>query len=599
MDTLGTESVISVLSPSIAAKIAAGEVIDRPASVVRELLDNAIDSGASQISLYLEGGGLQLIRVTDDGFGMSQADLELCHLAHATSKIRNLDDLLQLQSLGFRGEALASIAACSRMRIVSMQEGGMAWELSVADSQVQHLKLTQGGSAGTLVEVWELFYSLPPRRKFLKNPRTEALHCKNVFYEKALAFPHLHFRLFQENKLIQHLPPGRRKERIGQIYEDLDTDYLSELREETRGMELTLYAAPPEIYRKDRKRMLLYINNRPIVDSVLQQAMRLGYNGYLAGGLFPVCFCFLELPPDRVDFNVHPMKREVRLRDMEMIRAAISQQLRRFCQKMGTPPPPSPEPVESGLEVLRRSVSSAPMASQGSIRSVRGREAVPSSSFSARDLLTREPIRRDPMIEPAQEISAWESEGPVGKEALSNLNFRYLGQVFGVFLLVERGRELYLIDQHASHERLLYETLEEEMLRPQKLLFPIRLSVESAEVAHLREKIPLLSEIGIQLRPSDSEEWEVISLPPCVSDLREEIQALILDGASTVGDLKSELFAHLCCRKAIKKGDDLDDATAIALIGEIFAKNLDRCPHGRPIWFCISDLELFQHVQRT
>ncbi len=660
---------IAVLEPQVAAKIAAGEVIERPSAVVRELMDNAIDAGATQVSLYLEEGGLQLIRVTDDGIGMSREDLELCYLAHATSKIRRTSDLLQLCSLGFRGEALGSIAACSKLRISSAQRPEAsakitAFELQVSESLLQGLQQSTAAHSGTQVEVRELFYSFPARRKFLKSVRSELHHCKVVFLEKALVFPHIHFRLYNNSKMEQSLAPASRLERICQIYGDLLPEQLHTLSERTEHFALQIFAAAPVLYRRDRKRMPIYINQRPIAESSLQQAIRIGFDGYLAGGLFPICFCFLEVMPERVDFNIHPAKREARLRDLNLIQAGIRQTLRNFCREYGalTPlvaeagtgpeiglPPGNPaasysrESLSNGTtaQTSRSPASGRRPAGQlsrvfsphpssacssrnndgSSLQGVVGRQGfsvrdLPDGDFSGRGEDTAAhagAFAGESLREHAEAFrpASWhpgEVQLTAGFAAEdSGCGFRYLGQLFQVFLLVERELagvpQLLIVDQHASHERILYETLEQEMLQQQSLLLPIEFEAEKGEEEGLLQRIEGLGAIGIQLRQTEGSDgesiWQICSLPSSVSDLKEELIELVRHGASEAEDLKRELFAHLSCHKAIKKGDILDPISANQLLQTLFSMGLERCPHGRPLWYSLSQPELYRLIQRT
>ncbi len=655
---------IVILKPQVAAKIAAGEVVERPSAVVRELLDNAIDSGATQISLYLEEGGLQLIRVCDDGLGMSREDLELCYLPHATSKIRETNDLLKLCSLGFRGEALGSIAACSKLRITSTQqlaEGFSSYELKVADSLFQSLEKASAGQSGTQVEVRELFYSFPARRKFLKSNRAELTSCKAVFQEKALAFSHIHFRLYNHGKMEISLAPCTIPERICQIYSDLVVEQLFALEEQAEQFSLQIFVASPAIYRRDRKRMPFYINQRPIVEPSLQQAVRIGFDGYLAGGLFPICFCFMDIAPDRVDFNIHPAKREARLRNLSLLQASIRQTLRSFCREYGklagganladsnvessltenaevTSGFVEVDEVVHGKGFIETEAKLGPKEENfviGETKRSEGRNSFPVEvslnipsvipagplfsfeqknsnhratrssgvsygNFSARDIQWN-PEHMEYFGEHVLHENNADWQIPQPKEA----DFRYFGQLFEVFLLVERiingVHYLLIVDQHASHERLLYETLKQEMLQQQPLLVPIELELEDVEQSNelLRQRSQALSQIGIRLEKIQGQNWRITSLPPSVADLKAELLQLVLHGASEAEDLKRELFAHLSCRKAIKKGDILDELSANELLRELFSKKFERCPHGRPLWYSLSQRDLYRLIQRT
>ena len=669
---------VAILDPQVAAKIAAGEVIERPAAVVRELLDNAIDSGASEVSLYIEEGGLQLIRVTDNGIGMSKEDLELCYLAHATSKIRHTNDLLQLGSLGFRGEALSSIAACSQLRIGSAQAADQdlnnsidgstesplkAWELRVDDSLLRGIEPVLISHSGTQVEVRELFYSFPARRKFLKSTRSELSSCKAVFQEKVLAFPHIHFRLYNQGKMEHSLAPGSAVERICQVFNELVPEQLFQLDEQTENFSIQIFAASPALYRRDRKRMPIYINQRPIAEASLQQAIRIGYDGYLAGGFFPVAICFLAVSPERVDFNIHPAKREARLRDLSLIQAGIRQTLRSFCREIGNLSDPQseakdkrqsqvcPERTPQGPKtnsMPEQEPVSSPHASNrdAGATATRYRNSSPANRVASRSFCPKGPstfydspafqdkpgadfdsARKDfstRELQHGQRVPPNEArvqnDDDFSASSLRETHtkhwqvaqfqrdkpqeFHYLGQLFEVFLLVQRDindtPSLMIVDQHASHERILYETLEREMLRQQPLLVPIELDVELTESQSLRRRAAALASIGIQIKEcDDGKRWQICSLPPCVNDLKDELVQLVLHGASEVEDLKRELFAHLSCRKAIKKGDILDDISATQLLHDIFTMGLERCPHGRPLWYSLSLPELYRLLQRT
>ncbi|MDC7240500.1 MAG: DNA mismatch repair endonuclease MutL, partial [Spirochaetales bacterium] len=308
------QSQVKVLKESVARKIAAGEVIDRPNSIVRELMDNAVDAGATRIDLSLEGGGIDRIRLVDNGRGMSMDDLKLCCLPHATSKIETEDDLMTIKSLGFRGEALSSIAASSRLEIISTKDGETG-KLSIQDGRLTD-PVPWRGDRGTIVDARDLFYSIPARRKFLKRPATEGTQCRNTFLEKALPFPDIHFQLSVNGKVRDVLPPSSLKDRVVAAYSSAcPAGMMEERKTLIDGAEITIVAGRPEWNRSDRRYMHVYANNRRIDEYAFVQAMQYGYDEILPGGVFPVCFTFLQVDPALVDFNIHPAKREARFRN--------------------------------------------------------------------------------------------------------------------------------------------------------------------------------------------------------------------------------------------------------------------------------------------
>ncbi len=315
---------IHILREDVSRKIAAGEVIDRPLSVVRELLDNSLDAGATQVEVHLEGGGVARVRVVDDGQGMSRADLELCGLRHATSKIHEEDDLYRVTTLGFRGEALASMAACARLTVQSApreapREGH---RLLLAGGKRLALEPHQA-PPGTVVEVSDLFYNMPARRRFLRSGGAESAGCRTVFLDKALPHPEVSFRLVAEGRLRHFFPPQEDLGRVAAAY-----GLAPEALAVARGAGVTAVLARPEVHRRDRRLMQLFVNRRRIYDYSLLQAVEQAFSPYMPGGCFPVAFLFLEVDPALVDFNVHPAKREARFRDPAGLRRAVSETLR-------------------------------------------------------------------------------------------------------------------------------------------------------------------------------------------------------------------------------------------------------------------------------
>src|SRR6056297_1440464 len=309
---------IHLLRDSVAQKIAAGEVIDRPFSVVRELLDNAIDSGADSIDLYIEGGGIRRIRVLDNGSGMDREDLELCYKPHATSKISAVGDIYNLHTLGFRGEALASVAACAKLTITSAPVSAEPHTLEVRNGSPIRLELSRG-TQGT-VDVSDLFYAMPGRRKFLKSPGAETSACTRTFIEKALPFPDISFRLFTDDQLKLYLPAADLQNRVVAAYPNqIDPRFLNPMEEEAGRFRIKALLASPAIHRRDRRNIQVYVNRRRIQEFSLVQAVHYAYEQLLPGGSFPVAFIFLEIDPELVDFNIHPAKREVRIKNLPEI----------------------------------------------------------------------------------------------------------------------------------------------------------------------------------------------------------------------------------------------------------------------------------------
>ncbi len=562
---------VRVLSESVARKIAAGEVIDRPLAVVRELLDNAIDAGATRIEVRWEAGGTKLIEVVDDGQGMSREDLELCWLPHSTSKIETEHDLETLQSLGFRGEALASIAACSRLTIDTCdRDDGPAHRLTIEGGRNPEVRPVSG-VRGTRVRVEDLFADLPARRRFLKTPGAEGNLCRRVLEEKALGSPQVALTLVVDGVRRLHLPSQTEAERVVAVQgAPWKAESLVSWAAEAEGFRLRGYALKPPLSRSDRKGIRVYANRRPLQEYGLVQALCYAFEGYLPGGVYPQAVLFLDVDPALVDFNIHPAKREARFRNLgtihqtvvESLRSALTAQNLRFSS-------PEAVPFQEPL-----AFDAAPQGRSGP--ALRGRAQLPSvSAWDVADLTSASEVREAP-----------------------GDDFRYLGQVLGVFLVAEVGDTLYLVDQHAAHERILYDAFRDHGGKVQELLFPRRFAPEEDVQPLLEAQWQAYEALGVRVRPLGGGEFELLALPQTVAGMEKTVIEFLRTNTKPVADLEKDLYASLSCRAAVMDGDPLDPAAARDLLRRTFALPHARCPHGRPIWTVLTREELFSKVGR-
>lgn len=609
---------IHVLDPAVARKIAAGEVIERPAGVVRELLDNALDAGASQIDVDLVGGGSELVAVVDDGHGMARDDLERCVLPHATSKIASEDDLLRVQTLGFRGEALSSIAAVSRLAIASAPADADGHELRVEAGRVVHL----GRAAvrpGTSVRVADLFYNVPARKHFQKRASSELAVSRGVVLDKALAFPEVGFRLTSAGEPHRLLPPGSRIERIVAAYpQRTEPSLLHEVSASGEGFRATVVASEPSAHRGDRKGLQVFVNRRRVWEYALQQAIEYAYRDYLHGGLYPVAYLFLEVDPELVDFNIHPAKREVRFRTLPEIHrrivAAMTGFLRIFDRRAvatGESLPffdSDPAPGERPLRHATHEPGGHQPGGHGPDGHAPGGDAPRSHDGVLASPATGTSHTQTSGGEPRPAVAPWPPERGKAPSTAFDLTrrldlsrdgegFRYLGQLMDLFLVVERGDRLYLVDQHAAHERIIYDRLRRGG-RGQELLFPVRLEVDRQSEPALRAQRRALEELGIALEERDGG-WELVSVPAMVAIEAESLAALLMELLDRPADFQRELYASLSCRSAVMDGDRLADETAMEIIRGVLGLENARCPHGRPIWVSWSRDELASLVGRT
>ena len=571
--------MIKVLPPEEARKIAAGEVIDRPSALVREFMDNAIDAGGNLIEVIIEDGGIRRTEVVDNGSGMTKQDLELCCLTHATSKIRSLDDLNKAVSLGFRGEALAAASAVSRLEILSSRDGTEAWKLTTCPGGKSEPSLEQSRRAkGTSVRALGLYDTIPARKRFLKRAGSEAASCRQIFNEKALAFPELAFRFTQDGVLKSFLPPvSSHRERFAQLFlDERESVFLHEISAKGNGFSVIIVAGGPELSRPDRRLQFVYANNRRIQEFALLQALEYGLQGWFPSGSRPLGAVFVTIDPALADFNIHPAKREARFADPGAIHHAVSSALRDFCRRRNFLEVPHAKALSregESLEFENQNLCAfAPLRDKSSVTA--------SATALAMEALAAE--NAPPYITP----------NSTGSEA------RFLGRLFGLFILVEKDDRLFIIDQHAAHEMILYERFLKAPIPKQELLVALPFITESAEDdSFLEEKQKELEKLGIVIRKTESE-WLIESLPSGWKLSDTETAAEILKLKNSQGNMAERWIATLSCRSAVMDGDFLDEKSALELAEKALALPVQRCPHGRPVCVEISKTDLLKAVKR-
>ena len=476
---------IIVLPPQEARRIAAGEVIDRPAALVREFLDNAIDAGAVNIELSIEEGGCKKVEAADDGNGMGLEDMELCHLTHATSKIRGLDDLDFSRTLGFRGEALAAAAAVSRLEIICSADGREAWRLETGPGEDHPVKLEQTRrTRGATVRALNLFESIPARKRFLKREGSEAALCHQAFIDKVLAFNVLNFRFIQDGKLKDFFPAVETKKArfAAALLQAGDENFLHEINVTGSGFSAAVVIGGPELYRSDRRQLFVFANGRRVQDYSLIQAMEYGTQGWFPNGTHPVGAVYVDIDPALADFNIHPAKREVRFRDPGAIHHAVSSGLKNFFRRYSRGDAEAQREDEGrdshgGTEIQREDWRRDPR--RGAETQREDREFKFTYSDTGRSAKKHEEITNYDFA--PSRLRERFSEINVGENVPVYGQARYAGRVFGLFILIEWGEKLYLIDQHAAHERILYNRFLEEPIPKQRLLAPIPFRTESDE----------------------------------------------------------------------------------------------------------------------
>ena len=509
---------VEILAPEVSRRIAAGEVIERPASVVRELVDNSIDAGADAIDISWTGGGADLLRVHDNGCGLTRQDLELCWHSHATSKIRSLEDLDRSRTLGFRGEALSSIAAVSTLTITTARpEVESGFRMTVDQAVLKGIEPAPPVS-GTTVEVRRLFANLPARRRFLSRPQAETTAIRNVLLDKAMPFPSVRFTYSSEQSPTV-LPPRDRIGRVADVFGRVaPIQSLHEISGTGDGFSIHIVATQPEIVRRDRRYIRVFVNNRRVWEYGLVQAVEYAYQDVQHGGLFPVAAVFVDIQPELVDFNIHPAKREVRIRSAAEVHHRLVEILRSFLKAYTV------KTVRYDREF--REESFYPAGPAGPTRSAgpTGPTASqPTSPQQYRQNAAERPpfayqVRAIPPLTP--DSPQTESAPPPFPEATGTLDLEHArhaadaadlhveGTLFGTYIIAEWQDTAFLIDQHAAHERLLYNHLREHRTT-QTLLVPEEFEVTPDQSDRLLAHVEEYREIGIHFHRQDADMWQL------------------------------------------------------------------------------------------
>jgi DNA mismatch repair protein MutL len=584
-------NIIRVLPEQVASQIAAGEVIDRPAAIVKELMENSIDARADRITVRIEQGGKRLIKVSDNGIGMSRDDLLLCVERHATSKLRKADDLSRVSSLGFRGEALPSMAAVSRLQITSLPKDEMiGHRLRISGGKVLDIS-ESGAPPGTSVTVEDLFFNMPARRKFLRTHRTEQTHIMDGFIRSAVPFSDIHFSLADGTKKILTLyPSSDPRERLSGLLGREVSRSMVEGGVRMEGIEITLYAAPSDFSRNRGDRIYAYVNRRNIRDRLVTRAIMEGYGQRLMKGKFPQIVLFIEMPPGQVDVNVHPTKQEVRFRETQKVfQAVVSAVHRAFSPVPGTrtpvgPGPPSPvwkgepTPKEAPHLPFTRGVSTlgespGPYARDASEWRVAFDDSKPDAG---------------PSLPPGHQI---------------------IGQLGNTYILCQIDDGLLLIDQHAAHERIVYERLiraiQSSGIQSQTLLIPHELTLSSKDKEIALTWEAQLHALGLDLGHFGGDTFILRAVPAMLQDVNWEafisqLLTELTEGQPGQTAIMEKAIIVMACHGAIRAGQRMSHEEMARLLNELSEMNLPtNCPHGRPICRQLSYRELEKMFKRV
>ena len=660
---------IQVLDQVTIDKIAAGEVIERPASIVKELVENAIDAGATHVTIEIEEGGISLIRITDDGSGIMKEDIRNAFLRHSTSKIRNVEDLLHITSLGFRGEALSSIAAVTKVEVITKTKEAILGIRYVIEGG-QELSLEEAGSSdGTTFIIRQLFYNVPARRKFLKTAMTEAGHVQDLLIRLALSHPEVAFRFLNNNQeKLRTSGSGKLKDVIYNIYGRDVASNLLELDYWQGGIHITGYLGKPLITRGNRNFETFFVNGRYVKSTMISRAVEDAYKDFMMQHKFPFVVLHFQVDTETVDVNVHPTKMELRFQNQQEVYKTVFEAIHRqllepeLIPQVEVPEPltspaqekkktPSPDlklvrrvmpsdskeaaasitttPIDSAAPTASEQVKEEPHNEDYFIRKMRERVMSYHNRNSSAEVKDQKKIFRPeeqkkriqtsvheattykvnetPVIQKPKQLDLFE-EKLLKREARAE--YRLIGQIFDTYWLVQFQDNLYIIDQHAAHERVLYERTLKEMknreFTSQYLSPPIILTLSMQEAELLKTHKERFERIGFEIEPFGGEEYAIRAVPANLfsiakKELFMEMLDNLADGLSTnmTPDIIDEKVASMSCKAAVKGNNRLSAQEVDALIGELLElENPYHCPHGRPTIIAMSKKELEKKFKR-
>lgn len=623
---MSEKNPVKALNAEVARKIAAGEVIDRPNAIIRELIDNSIDSGAKNITVEISQGGIEKIRIIDNGCGMTKDDLFNCARPHATSKISSEVDLLNLHTLGFRGEALSSIAAVSRLSIAS---GGWKMRASITED---HIIEPSSPVNGTIVQSEGLFENFPARRQFLKRPATEAIMCKNTFIEKSLAHPDISFRFIQDGEIKLDLPPNQTlKDRFimangyTQAPELFFTVTNSSKNHDGNNEEwsFSVIIGEPAVSKPNKKDISIFTNGRKIQEYSLVQAVEYGCQGFFPNGTYPVAGVFIQIRPDLVDFNIHPAKKEARFYDISDLHHGLSSTLKDFFKQYTFANFLEDKPADEirFSETAQNNFNFYQSNSQSENQKIEQKNPYSSIHYKTSETVSnglsdfrskylgiksnsqnqdyQNKMTRTQISDIAQQAL---DEQTVSSQKENTSQVKYIGSCLGTFLLAEKNNCLYIIDQHAAHERILFDKLMNSQSdnATQNLLIPYKIHTESKIQDQQLEKLQhRLKQIGFFIQKVSEGYWEVTAIPERWTGSEYDLRQYLFVKHVEPEEIIRSIAAMTACKAAVKDGYVLDDVTAEKLVCQSFTLPDPHCPHGRPVYTVISREKLFEMVKRT
>ena len=621
-------SKIIQLSPHVANLIAAGEVVERPASVVKELLENAVDAGATQVTVEIRDGGMTFLRVTDNGCGMAADDARTAFLRHATSKLRTAEDLAAIATMGFRGEALAAIASVSRIDLLTKTAGAIAGtSLSLEAGNIAE-ESEAGCPDGTTIIVRDLFFNTPARMKFMKSDTVEGGKVASAVQMQALAHPEVAFRFIRDGKEVLSTPGTGSLEAAVYCVYGRDSGKMVPLNSKWEQFTLTGFVSKPSDARPSRALQTFFVNDRPVKSRLLIAALEEAYRNQIMVGKFPACVLHLTVPANAVDVNVHPAKTEVKFLNEKAVFDCVHYGVLGALNKAPDRPQvalkPNPAPVAAPAPKQENFFRTMNAQEYKAFTSAVKDAPKPSAVAAAATALAVEetklpPIRENvilpttaPVAKPVpvpEPVPQQEEPEQVAIPAMPvDIPWRFVGELYNSYIIVEQGEEAYLIDKHAAHERILFEKLKanQESISSQTLLTPVAHRLNADSIAILLENHPLLEELGFEIQEFGDNTILIRQIPMDLDDSQaadalETLAADLLNGRKERKDsVRDELLHTVACKAAIKAGWVSSEQELLKLAEQVLSRDdLKHCPHGRPICITLSKKQLEKQFKRS
>ncbi len=609
---------IITLPPQVADRIAAGEVVERPAAVLKELIENSIDAGATEITIVIEDAGRTLIKVIDNGFGLTDSEMVNAIGRHSTSKLNRFEDLESLVTFGFRGEALPSIAAVSRMDIISRpRDAEVGSLLKIAGGRIENQTLS-AAQTGTSISVGHLFYNVPARRKFLKSDATEFRWIASTFRYFALAFPEISWKFFRKKQLIHELPmTDNHRERIAGLFGDDVAEELIEVNHESKWLKVTGWISPPSLAQRTKADQYLFMNRRHIVHSRMQWRISDACRQYYSSGGYPLYLLFLEASPDQFDINVHPAKKEIKFADENTAVNTTWNAVRKGFENFRHPEELAPkgtgsQPPQPDRSFLQKSPPQSTNTQNGRsvFDAIQANETVsnpvPKRHGASRPVTM--PFSADKQVSQEKAAATFDPASFESPQTDYEADEPRVWQVFDMFIISPLKTGVVFIDQHVAHERVLYEkalnAINKKPWNSQRLLFPTTFNVSENDASLVEEAVPMLKSMGFELELIGPREYRILAVPTGVkiSNERDMLLGIIEEmheNNTAAKDPRHILAAAFACRGAVKAGQPLKDEEMRRLIDELFrTEDPEFCPHGRPIYQVLNRREIEKWFDR-